>query len=63
MKDVRMSHAFDLKSLVATSPYIIRDRGFFLRQSVLASGFRWYARPQGKIIVKLGVPISQEFRR
>jgi len=28
MKDVRLSHAFDLKSLVVMSPYIIRDRGF-----------------------------------
>jgi len=30
MKDVRISHAFNLKSLVVMSPYVIRDRGFLI---------------------------------
>jgi len=29
-KDVRMSHAFNLKNLVAMSPYVIRDREFLI---------------------------------
>ena len=31
MKDVRMSHEFNLKSLVVMSPYVVRDRGFLIR--------------------------------
>jgi len=40
MEDVRMSHAFDLKSLAVISPYVIRDRGFFLHYSVLNKWFQ-----------------------
>jgi len=42
MKDVRMFHAFDLKSLVVMSPYVVRDRGFLIR--VKTSGFKWYVK-------------------
>jgi len=37
MKDVCMSHTFNLKSLVVMSPYIIRDRGFLIRVKQVAS--------------------------
>jgi len=31
MKDVRMSHVFNLKSLLVMFPYVVRDRGSSIR--------------------------------
>jgi len=31
MKDVRISHAFNLKSLAVMYPYVVRDREFSIR--------------------------------
>jgi len=30
MKDIRIFHAFNLKSLIVMSPYVVRDRGFLI---------------------------------